>query len=353
MRIFLISNMYPSQKSPFYGIFVKTFAQNIQNQGASITSSALIKGSSTSFISKVYKYIKFFLSVYSGLLRSNYDIIYVHYAEHSLLPLLPIYFLLKKKLVVNAHGDDIRYDSLISNLVKPIVKKADVLVVPSKYFLDFAKSRNLNENILISPSGGIDTNKFKPIEEEDGKEEFVIGYVSRIDEDKGWDTLVYACKELQDKIPNLKVIIIGKGEEEKGLFALIDEVDKNNSIEFLGTIPNNQLIRYYNKFDLFIFPTRRLSESLGVVALEALSCGTPIIGSKIGPVEEYVIHGHNGFLFEPKDAKDLAKKIKKYYSLGKEKQTEFKENAYAVSQKYDSVTVAKQLKDYLQKLIKG
>ena len=263
---------------------------------------------------------------------------------------MPVYRFMKKKLVVNAHGDDIRYPTFISNLVKPIVKKADLLVVPSQYFLEFAKSENLNKNIFASPSGGIDTQKFRPLSDKKSADNFTIGYVSRIDTDKGWDTMIEAYAKLQHKIPKLKLIIIGQGEEEGKMKKLMAELDTQEGIQFLGTIPNHQLIEYYNGFDIFAFPTKRLSESLGVVSLEALACGIPIIGSRIGPVKEYVVDGENGFMFEVGNASDMAQKIERFFNLNPKEKLEFKDNALEISKKYDSKAVVVSLKEKLLEL---
>ena len=81
MRIFLVSNMYPSKKSPFYGIFVKTFEEKMQANGITISSKAVIRGRSNNYLIKVFKYIKFFKDVYLGLLKSNYDVIYVRFCH--------------------------------------------------------------------------------------------------------------------------------------------------------------------------------------------------------------------------------------------------------------------------------
>jgi len=348
MKIFLISNMYPSKESLFYGIFVKTFVDNMEEQDIKISSEAIIKGRTNNSFLKLYKYIKFFLQTYKGLLLSNYDLIYIHSAKHSLLPFFPIYFLIKKPMVINAHGNDIRYSSFIGNLVKPIIKKSDALVVPSNSFRSLALSKKLNNNIIVSPSGGINTDKFKPIEQDVRAKDFVIGYISRIDKDKGWETLICATKLLTDRIPNLKVIIIGQGDQEKDLKQLIERSNLNNKIRLLGPKANDELAIFYNTFNLFVFPS--LKESLGVVGLESLSCGIPVIGSKIAPIDEYVIPGFNGYLFEPEDPEDLAEKIFKFYSLNEKKQMEFKNNAYETSRKYNSVKVAKTLKVELLKL---
>jgi len=91
MKILLISNMYPSKDHPFYGIFVKNFENQLIAEGFEF-EKAVIKGRGKTKIEKLKKYFKFFIDVFRALKGDNYDLIYVHYAEHSLIPLVFLNF---------------------------------------------------------------------------------------------------------------------------------------------------------------------------------------------------------------------------------------------------------------------
>lgn len=350
IKVLLISNMYPSSLHPNYGIFVRNFENGIiENSG--IVHKAVIKGSGKNIIQKILKYIKLFFDVYISLCINKYDVIYVHYAEHSLIPLLPIKFLLKNTLVVNAHGDDILYNSLISKLVAPIIKKADLLVVPSEYFFDIAKKKNLNNHIFISPSGGIDTSIFGQFNLKKDISIFTIGYVSRIDEGKGWDTLLLAIYDLKKHIKvKFKVIIIGGGAQENELKKMVEQLQLQNDVEFFGIIPHKELGNHYNTFDLFVFPTR-LSESLGLVGIEAMACGLPVIGSNIGGLKGYIRNGYNGFIFEAGNNKELTIYLEKFISLDDYEKKFYCKNALTTARDYDSKLINKILYDRLEKLL--
>ncbi len=85
----------------------------------------------------------------------------------------------------------------------------------------------------------------------------------------------------------------------------------------LGKIPNVKLPYYYNKSDVFIIPSIDVNgktEGLGVVTLEAMACGTPPIGSKVGGIVDVIKHQYNGLLVEPESPEQLAENIIKLLS---------------------------------------
>lgn len=105
----------------------------------------------------------------------------------------------------------------------------------------------------------------------------------------------------------------------------------------------------YTNLDLFIFPTT-LEESLGLVGLEAMACHTPVIGSRIGGLTDYIVDGKNGFFFEPGNEIDLAKKIELFRNLP-EKETEcLKKAAYQTALQYKSDVVAQKLYSQLKQI---
>ncbi|MGW8169134.1 MAG: glycosyltransferase [Sulfurovaceae bacterium] len=357
MKILLISNMYPSTSSPFYGIFVQNFENGIITKGGTVYK-AVIEGRAKNKLEKVMKYLKFFYDVAKLVFTAKYDLIYVHYVGHSLLPLVPIRAFLKKPLVINVHGSDLfsttKSGELIQKLVIPVIRKANLVAVPSRYFAEAVSEKFSidKDKIFVSPSGGIDTSLFKPSTASQKNAFFTIGFVSRIDEGKGWDTLLLAAKELKNRITiPFKVIIIGSGTQESDLRMMIAELELQNEVEYLGPIPHHDLPVYYARFDLFAFPTHLL-ESLGLVGLEAMACGVPVVGSSTGGLKGYIISGYNGELFGPGNHLELAKKIERFMALNKNEQEAFRRNAIATAGKYDALLVGENLYNKLQTIAK-
>jgi len=110
---------------------------------------------------------------------------------------------------------------------------------------------------------------------------FTIGFVSRIDEGKGWDILLEAVYLLKQKNLTFKVLMVGSGAQDNAMLKKIEELQLGDIIEYVGAKPHNELPYYFNKMDIFVFPTTRFAESLGLIRLEAMACDIPIFGLDI------------------------------------------------------------------------
>lgn len=106
-----------------------------------------------------------------------------------------------------------------------------------------------------------------------------------------------------------------------------------------------ELIYIYNSLDVFVFPTYRKSESLGLVGLEAMSCEDLVIASENYGPTDYVLDNKNGMFFKPKDHIDLAKKIIKMKKLNNEEVNKMKKKARETAIKYDIKNTKKLILD--------
>ena len=350
-RMFLVSNMYPSKEFMRYGIFVKKFEEAVIGNYA---IKKIVMQRCTNKILRILSYMKLYFHILTLLfVAKKRDLIYVHFPLH-IAPVLWIVFLFKKNIVLNFHGSDLIFDSLYKRLLESflriIVKKTEI-VVPSNYYKDkIIRLYDLESNkVFVYPSGGINTKLFCPKRESTGNT-FVLGYVSYFVESKGWRIFLDTIYNILSKnsIYNIEVIMIGDG------------ADKNKIIDYLGSlklksqiysnINQNELAVKYNEFDLFVFPTYREAESLGLVGLEAMACGIPIVAGEVGGPIGYVKEGVNGYLFKKKDIQDLENKIMLYYTLSLEEKEKMKINAVKTSKLFDSEVVNKELIEYLNKL---
>ena len=359
-KILLISNMYPSLEHPIYGIFVKNFIEQVNDDEITISGKAVIYGRGKNILEKILKYIKFFKDVIHLVKKGNYDLIYVHYVGHSLLPLLFLKKQIQKKaFIINAHGSDVlvnsKIEKYIQRLVLPIIKMATLIVVPSDYFKNIVIEKfDIEENkVFTSPSGGLNTKLFKNNDNKTNNKIFTIGYVSRIDQGKGWDILLKAVSRItHERKQNIRVLIIGGGAQESLLLQMIKDLNLEDYVKFFGAVPQIDLIKYYAQMDIFIFPTTRLAESLGLVGLEAMACGTPVIGSDIGGLKGYIKNGYNGQLFEPGNSEQLSEIIDKFINMREDDINIYSQNAIQTSKEYDSEIVSRKLKAKLLDFLK-
>lgn len=200
-----------------------------------------------------------------------------------------------------------------------IVSNSDYTITVSS----FIKS-NLDELVgydteaTICPMG-IDTSTFVPKDRVKLKEKYnirsnyILLFVGRLIEVKGIEYLIDALGIVINKLPDLKLLIAGTGNLERQLKEKVKKSNLSSYVSFLGAVKHEDLIDYYNICDLLVLPSifdkYGHTETLGMVILEAMSCGKPVVASNIGGIPESVKNGYNGLLTIPKNPTDIADKI--------------------------------------------
>lgn len=334
MKVIVVSNMYPNEKNPSYGVFVKNFCEQLDKKNINYIKCVMFKTNSK--ISKFFSYSKFYINTIIKLLFEKYDIVYVHYASHSSIPVLIANSIKKKKIYVNLHGSDVVPENNVQEkfqvYTKKILKKSCKVIVPSDYFKDYvSKKYNINKsNIYVYPSSGINTKTFHKKDDTEIKylrEKWgisnkypVFGMVGRISEGKGWDTFLKSIRYIVEEEKVINFLIVGDGPQKKDFINYISKYNLDNKINFVHRlVSQNELCEIYNVINYLVFPTKREGESLGLVAIEAMACGTPVIASDLAAPSYYIKNDINGYLFNPNDYRELSFYINKaYYECNKE-----------------------------------
>lgn len=344
--------MYPSEKDPDYGVFIRNVQNSLTENGAEFSHDSLIKGRSLGFMGKLKKYLLFYSTIVKNYYFGNYDLIYIHFISHvaPVLWVLNLLSLKKRILVINVHGSDVLVHNkgILKIFIKSLINKADLVVVPSSYFEKVIKDlfpKIKPSKIYISPSGGIDSDIFYPKSIEKKNDILKLGFVSRIEEDKGWRILLNSLKIIKEKGISFQCEFIGKGSQVDELKTLIAEYDLSDQVQYVGLMNQKDLNKFYNSLDIFVFPTMRDSESLGLVGLEAMACGVPVIGSEIAGVATYLKDGENGFLFAPSNVEELVNCILKFNQLSESDKNNLREMALKTAGHYEKSKVSKELFD--------
>ncbi len=192
--------------------------------------------------------------------------------------------------------------------------KASSLIYPSemaKTLLDKLSKRNQMSHVI---SNGINTKEFKPILIGDfynkyniPKDTIKLLFVGRLFPEKSIDTIIKAIPHILLKHQNIHIMIVGGGYLKSKLEKLTHDLKADKFVTFLGLVSEEDKILAYNASDIFILPS--LAELEGMVVLEAMACGKPIIISDSIMSASRFFVDNNGFLFETKNAKDLAEKV--------------------------------------------
>ncbi len=134
----------------------------------------------------------------------------------------------------------------------------------------------------------------------------ILVTVGRLHKQKGHAYLLHAISKVVKEIPKIKLLIIGKGEEENKLKDLAKSLDLTNEIIFVGL--RHDVKKLLSLARLFILPS--LWEGMPNVLLEAMAAGKAVIATEVGGIPEVVVHGETGILVPPEDSDALAKSIK-------------------------------------------
>ncbi|MBU4369132.1 glycosyltransferase family 4 protein [Patescibacteria group bacterium] len=273
----------------------------------------------------------------------------------------------RAKLIVQYHMDPIAPGirglifKLISFLFNPLFfKKADKILISS---FDYLKHSNIKkywlkdkEKFIIS-FFGVDQVCFYPKAKrtsllskhglENSQVVLFVGGLDKAHYFKGVNLLIQAIDKLKNKMPDLKLLIVGDGDLRLDYEKLVKELNIENKVVFAGKIGDNELPDYYNLADVFAFPSLTRSEAFGLVSLEAMACAKPIIVSDL-PGPRTLVES-NGLIVKVNNLDDLAEKIH-YIFKDKQRLREFGQRSLIlVQEKYYWPQIVKEIeKIYVQ-----
>ncbi len=207
--------------------------------------------------------------------------------------------------------------------------KVDKVVAVSKRLKQqFAQDHPKLIQKVVVIYNGVDESKFKPSNNKYDK--FTCLYIGRVDREKGVDTIIEVANKLIDEkgITNIEFLIIGNGIQShiNDFKTQISKYNLDSVVKMLGPKRNDELIEFYQKSHLFIFPTRR-EEGHPMTISEAFCSGLPVIATKKGGLVELIDNNLNGYLVNENDVIKLSSLISLLYN-DRRKLKELSENAY-------------------------
>lgn len=249
--------------------------------------------------------------------KEKFDIIHVHWPfPHALWCLYPklaklvVEYYAAEVLLIKKKFKSLRFTTYPT--LKKINKNADVVMTFSNYVKNIIQPFSKKSVKIIPFGSGLKEKKFKKKQNKIKR----ILFVGRIIERKGIPYLIKSLPEILKK-EKTEIRLVGKGDKKefKKIILLIERLGLRGYVKILGEISSKQLGEEYKKADVFVLPSiidsKGDTEGLGVVLIEALSYGIPIIGSNVGGIPDIIIAGKTGLLVEQKNEKDLAKAILK------------------------------------------
>ncbi len=238
---------------------------------------------------------------------------------------------LKIKIVAHSHSQPENLFMEMPKIIRPTLfkiwnsylvwtySKTETLIYPSKLASSLLEKYNKKNKKSVVISNGINIVEYKPMGIGDFHQRFSIPddkikllFVGRLFPEKSVDTLIEALPHILEKHPNVHLMLVGIGHLQSKLEKLAEKFAVRKHITFLGLVSEIDKILAYNASDIFILPS--LAELEGMVVLEAMACGKPIIISDAKNSASRFFVEDNGFLFETKNGKHLAEQIMKLVS---------------------------------------
>ncbi len=247
----------------------------------------------------------------------DFDIVHAHWTIPAGIPAFLLRLFRRKKLVVHTHGRDvynipeIGYDVpsdwKARFVLKNVLSRADHVVSNSENCFSYAQQVGAKEETGTVIPYGVDLNTFSPEQSSESlrdrfcnDDELLLLYVGDLIYRKGVQDLIRAVKQVD--VP-IRLVIIGDGDYRDTLEELAQDAD---NITFLGFKPHDELPPYMATADALVVPS--LIEAFGIVNIEALASGTPVIGAETGGIQD-IITDNVGRLFEPGNTEELQGKI--------------------------------------------
>lgn len=260
----------------------------------------------------MFDFFRYFCSVSKWLLSHKYDIVDAQ-AYSPLLSSSLVSRFTKTPLIATIHDtssdnmDQWLQSSRTANIMEKILvnlKFDKILTVSHATKNSLINYFDVKTEIDILYNG-VDLAKYDSVHIDEVIENQLI-YVGRLAPHKHVDHIIHILPEIQKEVPEVKLIIVGKGEEKKNLIKQIQDNKLSEIVEFKQDLTDEELIKEIKKSEILLLPSTR--EGFGMVLAEANSCNKPVITYASGGTVEVVENEYNGYLIESENIEKLQEK---------------------------------------------
>jgi len=224
-------------------------------------------------------------------------------------------------LIVTAHSLFGEHDArTIETRMAPNLRAADRVIAVSGHIADQAVELGVERSRLRVIRSGVDIDRFRPRDRASARRRLGVAestrlmlFVGNLEPRKQVDVLIRAVVEVRRRIPAAELVIVGSGEsagvldQTEALLRLTRNLDLLAAVHFVGRVDEQRLLDYYAAADVFALPSS--SEAQGIVALEAMACGLPVVATAVGGLLETVDDGRTGHLVPSGDVAALAEGV--------------------------------------------
>lgn len=237
------------------------------------------------------------------------------------------------------------FNSILQKIgLKGVYRRADLVIAVSKSVRKFIENMGIKgEKISIIPNAIEIADVAKPDKKSD---QLLVGTVGVLVKRKGYIYLIRAFQKVAAGLPKARLEIVGDGPEKENLLAEVKKLDLESRVQFLGHQDKPE--KFLKSWDLFVLPS--LSETFGLVILEAFAVKVPVVASGVDGIPELISDKKTGYLVPPADPEKLAKAIS-YLLVEKKERESLSNQAYELLKKhYDWSKIIEDIEEEYQKL---
>ncbi|MFS1517135.1 glycosyltransferase [Bacillus sp. SCS-151] len=316
-KVLVLSNMYPNDDGITFGIFVKNQVEALRKQGL-IVDVIAIDDPSNRKVNVIIKYCKWLLQALWTLLIKgrSYDVVHAHYVFPTGVIGLLFQQIHRTPLIVTAHGGDIdrmaKKNPRIRKWTQKILQRANhVIAVGQGLYDEMHEQYGVEKDKLSIVNMGVNRKVFVPYEKRAVRQQLGLKeherpliFVGNIIREKGLIELIEAFTLLKKEHKDAVLYVIGQSRNENFMNELQQKVSELQTadIKFLGALTQQELAKWMSAGEVFVLPSHM--EGFGLVAVEAMSCHTPVVGSDVGGLS-YLLANQHGILVQPQNADAL------------------------------------------------
>ena len=250
----------------------------------------------------------------------SFDLIHAHFTFPSGYVGAKLKEAFKKGLILTVHEDRNWFLNELASCDKKLLyawENADKIIRVNRADLKEFKNINIDPSKLVYIPNGFSAEQFKSIEKKTAREKLnipqdkkVLLNLAALETYKGQEYLIRALKIIEEFRTDVILYIVGKGSLRSYLKSLIDECGLQEMVILAGgNKPAEEIALWMNSCDIFVLPS--ISEGNPTVMFEALGCGKPFIGTRVGGIPEIIVDEHIGALVDPGDAEGLSRALLK------------------------------------------
>ena len=286
-----------------------------------------------------------------GFIEKMYDYEIIHFHDEMDLSFPLFAFFVKKPKIFHVHSMAGTYISFEKNRLSRFIfrKIADLYVSDSDYGKSLLADLGIPmKRIRVLPIL-VDIKKFKPAPNK--KIGNLILFVGRPDAKKGLHVLLRSLKYLETPIRLVIICPYSKSKYFEKILRMVEDLKKGSvhEVEYLSGVDNRDLPEWYQKASVFVCPS--LIETFGIVNAEAISCGTPVVASKVGGIPDIIKDGITGILVPPNDPIKIAKALKKLLGDKELREKYGREGRRMIEQRFSSDCITKEITQIYEKMV--